>query len=85
MPRHYRCCPLVPVDSLARHGVGLIVYPDSGRVLLRRHQRHQPWLLVERHADPNEHDPLAIAFREGVRKRGCVTLCLGRTQSYDTS
>ncbi|WP_406182050.1 NUDIX domain-containing protein [Streptomyces canus] len=60
----------MPVDSLARHGVGLIVYPDSGRVLLRRHQRHQPWLLVERHADPNEHDPLAIAFREGGEETG---------------
>ncbi|MFG2472995.1 NUDIX domain-containing protein [Streptomyces canus] len=48
----------------------LIVYPDSGRVLLRRHQRHQSWLLVGGHADPDEHDPLVIALREGREESG---------------
>ncbi|MEU0428954.1 NUDIX domain-containing protein [Streptomyces canus] len=57
--------------------------PDSGRVLLRWHQRHQSWLLVGGHADPDEQDPLAITLREGREETGCVTLRLGRTQSYD--
>ncbi|MFC4472413.1 NUDIX hydrolase [Streptomyces xiangluensis] len=48
----------------------LIVHPDSGRVLLRWHQRHQSWLLVGGHADPDEHDPLAIALREGRQETG---------------
>ncbi|MBI0382799.1 NUDIX hydrolase, partial [Streptomyces albiflaviniger] len=39
----------------------LIVHPDSGRVLLRWHQRHQSWLLVGGHGDPGEYDPHAIA------------------------
>lgn len=48
----------------------LIVHPDSGRVLLRWHQRHATWLLVGGHADPEEHDPLAIALREGREETG---------------
>jgi 8-oxo-dGTP pyrophosphatase MutT (NUDIX family) len=48
----------------------LIVHPDSGRVLLRRHPRHQSWLLVGGHADPGEHDPLAIAVREAREETG---------------
>src|ERR1017187_5734508 len=42
----------------------LIVHPDSGRVLLRWHQRQQAWLQVGGHGDPGESDPLAIALRE---------------------
>jgi 8-oxo-dGTP pyrophosphatase MutT (NUDIX family) len=52
----------------------LIVHPDSGRVLLRRHQRHRSWLLVGGHADPGEHDPLAIALREGREETGLPDL-----------
>jgi 8-oxo-dGTP pyrophosphatase MutT (NUDIX family) len=43
---------------------GLIVHPDSGRVLLRWHQRQQAWLQVGGHADPGETDALSIALRE---------------------
>lgn len=52
----------------------LIVHPDSGRVLLRWHQRHQSWLLVGGHADPGECDPLAIALREGQEETGLPDL-----------
>ncbi|HEY4026953.1 MAG TPA: NUDIX domain-containing protein [Candidatus Dormibacteraeota bacterium] len=52
----------------------LIVHPDSGRVLLRWHRRHQSWLLVGGHADPGEHDPLAIAVREGREETGLTDL-----------
>jgi 8-oxo-dGTP pyrophosphatase MutT (NUDIX family) len=52
----------------------LIVHPDSCRVLLRRHPRHDSWLLVGGHADPGEHDPLAIALREGREETGLPDL-----------
>ncbi|MBM9504217.1 NUDIX hydrolase [Actinacidiphila acididurans] len=52
----------------------LIVHPDSGRVLLRRHPRHRSWLLVGGHADPGEHDPLAIALREAQEETGLPDL-----------
>jgi 8-oxo-dGTP pyrophosphatase MutT (NUDIX family) len=52
----------------------LIVHPESGRVLLRWHQRHQSWLLVGGHADPDEYDPLAIALREGREETGLPDL-----------
>ncbi len=52
----------------------LIVHPDSGRVLLRWHQRHQTWLLVGGHGDPGEYDPLAIALREGREETGLPDL-----------
>jgi 8-oxo-dGTP pyrophosphatase MutT (NUDIX family) len=51
-----------------------IVHPGSGRVLLRWHQRHRSWLLVGGHADPGEHDPLAIALREGREETGLTDL-----------
>ncbi|MGP4043274.1 NUDIX hydrolase [Streptomyces sp. 2A115] len=52
----------------------LIVHPDSGRILLRRHPRHESWFLVGGHADPDEHDPLAIALREGQEETGLPDL-----------
>ena len=52
----------------------VIVHPESGRVLLRWHQRHQSWLLVGGHADPGERDPLAIAAREGREETGLADL-----------
>ncbi|MFI2645294.1 NUDIX hydrolase [Streptomyces sp. NPDC018610] len=52
----------------------LIVHPDSGRVLLRRHPRHRSWLLVGGHADPGEDSPLAVALREGREETGLPDL-----------
>jgi 8-oxo-dGTP pyrophosphatase MutT (NUDIX family) len=48
----------------------LVVHPDSGRVLLRWHQRQQMWLQVGGHADPGESDPLRIALREAAEETG---------------
>ena len=42
----------------------LIVHPQTGRLLLRWHQRQQAWLHVGGHADPGECDPVAVALRE---------------------
>jgi 8-oxo-dGTP pyrophosphatase MutT (NUDIX family) len=52
----------------------LIVHPDSGRVLLRWHQRQQAWLQVGGHGDPGESDPLAIALREAAEETGLTDL-----------
>ena len=52
----------------------LIVHPQSGRVLLRWHQRQQAWLQVGGHGDPGESDPLAIAVREAAEETGLVDL-----------
>ena len=52
----------------------LIVHPDSGRVLLRWHQRQQAWLQVGGHADPGETDPLAVALRESEEETGLADL-----------
>ena len=52
----------------------LIVHPDSGRVLLRWHQRQQAWLQVGGHGDPGESDPLAIALREAAEETGLADL-----------
>jgi 8-oxo-dGTP pyrophosphatase MutT (NUDIX family) len=52
----------------------LIVHPDSGKVLLRWHQRQQAWLQVGGHGDPGEHDPLAIALREAAEETGLTDL-----------
>ena len=62
--------------SIPLHATGsaLIVHPDSGRVLLRWHQRQQAWLQVGGHADPGENDPLEIALREGAEETGLPDL-----------
>jgi 8-oxo-dGTP pyrophosphatase MutT (NUDIX family) len=52
----------------------LIVHPDSGRVLLRWHQRQQSWLQVGGHGDPGERDALAIAMREAHEETGLADL-----------
>ncbi len=52
----------------------VIVHPDSGRVLLRWHQRQQAWLQVGGHGDPGESDPLAIALREAREESGLTDL-----------
>jgi 8-oxo-dGTP pyrophosphatase MutT (NUDIX family) len=48
----------------------LIVHPPSRRVLLRWHERQQAWLQIGGHADAGEHDPLAVALREGAEETG---------------
>src|SRR5512142_897700 len=62
--------------SLPLHltGSALVVHPDSGRVLLRWHQRQQAWLQVGGHADPGESEPVAIAIREGAEEAGLPDL-----------
>jgi len=62
--------------STALHltGSALIVHPDSGRVLLRWHQRQRAWLQVGGHADPGEKDPLDIALREAAEETGLADL-----------
>ena len=52
----------------------LVVHPDSGRVLLRWHQRMRMWLQVGGHGDPGEGDPLAIALREAHEETGLPDL-----------
>jgi 8-oxo-dGTP pyrophosphatase MutT (NUDIX family) len=52
----------------------LIVHPESGRVLLRWHQRQQAWLQVGGHGDQGESDPLAIALREAAEETGLADL-----------
>src|SRR5215468_1003022 len=52
----------------------LVVHPDSGRVLLRWHQRQRAWLQVGGHADPGESDALAIALREAREETGLTDL-----------
>jgi 8-oxo-dGTP pyrophosphatase MutT (NUDIX family) len=52
----------------------MIVHPESGRVLLRWHQRQQGWLHVGGHGDPGESDPLAIALREAGEETGLADL-----------
>jgi 8-oxo-dGTP pyrophosphatase MutT (NUDIX family) len=52
----------------------LIVHPDTGRVLLRWHERQQAWLQVGGHGDPGESDPLAIALREAAEETGLADL-----------
>ena len=52
----------------------VIVHPDSGRLLLRWHQRQQAWLQVGGHGDPGESDPLAIAVREAGEETGLADL-----------
>jgi 8-oxo-dGTP pyrophosphatase MutT (NUDIX family) len=52
----------------------LVVYPATGQVLLRWHQRVQRWLQVGGHGDPGESDPLAIALREAAEETGLPDL-----------
>jgi 8-oxo-dGTP pyrophosphatase MutT (NUDIX family) len=51
-------------------GSAIVVHPDSGRVLLRWHDRMQGWLQMGGHGDPGETDPFAIALREAREETG---------------
>lgn len=66
--------PWSRVTPLHLTASALVVHPDSGRVLLRWHQRQQRWLQVGGHGDPGEHDPLAIALREAREETGLPDL-----------
>ena len=52
----------------------LIVHPESGRVLLRWHQRQGAWMHVGGHGDPGETDPVSIALREATEETGLTDL-----------
>ena len=52
----------------------LVVHPPSKRVLLRWHERQQAWMQVGGHGDPGEHDPVAVALREGQEETGLLDL-----------
>jgi 8-oxo-dGTP pyrophosphatase MutT (NUDIX family) len=52
----------------------LVLHPESGRVLLRWHDRQRRWLQVGGHGDPGESDPLAIALREAREETGLTDL-----------
>ena len=52
----------------------LVLHPDSRRVLLRWHAKHNGWLQVGGHGDPGETDPLEIALREAREETGLSDL-----------
>jgi 8-oxo-dGTP pyrophosphatase MutT (NUDIX family) len=51
-------------------GSAVVVHPDTGRVLLRWHERMNGWLLVGGHADPGEIRPIDISMREAHEETG---------------
>ncbi len=57
-------------STLHATGSAIILHPESGRVLLRWHDRMQAWLQVGGHADPGETDPFGIALREAHEETG---------------
>lgn len=52
----------------------LVVHPQTRRVLLRWHYKHERWLQVGGHGDPGEADPLRIALREAAEETGLTDL-----------
>jgi 8-oxo-dGTP pyrophosphatase MutT (NUDIX family) len=66
--------PWSRVTPLHVTGSALIVHPASQAVLLRWHQRQRGWLQVGGHGDAGEHDPIAIALREGYEETGLTDL-----------
>jgi len=55
-------------------GSAIVVHPESGRVVLRWHERMQGWLQLGGHGDPGETDPFAIAVREAGEETGLSDL-----------
>jgi 8-oxo-dGTP pyrophosphatase MutT (NUDIX family) len=55
-------------------GSAIVVHPQSGRVLLRWHERMQGWLQLGGHGDPGETDPFAVALREAGEETGLSDL-----------
>lgn len=66
--------PWLRTTPLHATASAVVVHPESKQVLLRWHQRQQAWLQVGGHGDPGEHDPLAIALREGYEETGLPDL-----------
>ena len=66
--------PWLRTEPLHLTGSAVIVHPDSGRVLLRWHQRHQLWLQVGGHGDPGETSALDIALREAAEETALTDL-----------
>lgn len=52
----------------------LVAHPETRRVLLRWHSKHELWLQVGGHGDPGETDPLQIALREAREETGLTDL-----------
>jgi 8-oxo-dGTP pyrophosphatase MutT (NUDIX family) len=52
----------------------LVIEPESARVLLRWHTRHDTWMQVGGHGDPVESAPYAVALREAVEETGLEDL-----------
>jgi 8-oxo-dGTP pyrophosphatase MutT (NUDIX family) len=55
-------------------GSAFILHPDTGRVLLRWHDRMQGWLHVGGHAGPGETSPFHVALREAQEETGLPDL-----------
>lgn len=51
-------------------GSAIVVHPESGRVLLRWHDRMQGWFQLGGHGDPGEIDPFVVALREAQEETG---------------
>jgi len=51
-------------------GSAIVVHPESGRVLLRWHDRMQGWFQLGGHGDPGEIDPFVVALREAKEETG---------------
>lgn len=55
-------------------GSAIVVHVPTRRVLLRWHPRMQMWMQVGGHFDAGEHEPLAVALREGHEETGLTDL-----------
>jgi 8-oxo-dGTP pyrophosphatase MutT (NUDIX family) len=55
-------------------GSAFILHPDTGRVLLRWHDRMQGWLHVGGHAETSETSPFQVALREAQEETGLADL-----------
>jgi 8-oxo-dGTP pyrophosphatase MutT (NUDIX family) len=55
-------------------GSAIVVHPQSGRVLLRWHDRMRGWLQLGGHGDPGETEPFAVALREAREETGLSDL-----------
>jgi 8-oxo-dGTP pyrophosphatase MutT (NUDIX family) len=51
-------------------GSAIILHPETGRVLLRWHDRMQSWLHVGGHGGAGETSPLEVALREAREETG---------------
>ncbi len=51
-------------------GSAFVLHPDTGRVLLRWHERMQGWLHVGGHAGAGETSPFQVALREAEEETG---------------